>query len=386
MRILWVSNAPWAATGYGNQTDLIVPRLQRLGHEVAVFAFYGLQGGMITVNGTKVYPSGLLHWGNDLIRPHAKAFGAQLVVSFMDVWVQEYWGKRLAEEKILFAPWTPVDQSPVPDLVVEKLSGATAVLAMSEFGARELAQAGVHPVTTIPCGVDMDVFRPVPQREARARLGLPDHRFIIGMVAKNTGVPSRKCFVEQLLAFSRFARKHSDAVLYLHTVTSAYDGGLDLEQLARQVGLRWGENVIGANQYRLLMGYTGMQMADVYNSLDVLSAASMAEGFGIPIVEAQACGTPVVTTACTSMPELTLGGWMVQRTHPFWTALGGWTAQPDVEELAQRYEEAYDARHDDTRWRALSQDALRVRSLYDIDALVRNDWRRWLETIDGATC
>lgn len=42
----------------------------------------------------------------------------------------------------------------------------------------------------------------------------------------------------------------------------------------------------------------------VYNSADVLVYPSFAEGFGLPIVEAMACGTPVVTSNTTSMPEV----------------------------------------------------------------------------------
>jgi hypothetical protein len=41
-RILWVSNAPWAATGYGQQTAQAITRLKADGNDVAVASNYGL--------------------------------------------------------------------------------------------------------------------------------------------------------------------------------------------------------------------------------------------------------------------------------------------------------------------------------------------------------
>ena len=58
-RILWASNAPFAATGYGVQTAQVVQRLTRDQHEVAIACNYGLQGAETTWNGgVKLYPTG----------------------------------------------------------------------------------------------------------------------------------------------------------------------------------------------------------------------------------------------------------------------------------------------------------------------------------------
>ncbi len=58
MKILWASNAPWAATGYGMQTAQAVPRIRDAGHDIAIFASYGLNGAMQSWDGIPVYPAG----------------------------------------------------------------------------------------------------------------------------------------------------------------------------------------------------------------------------------------------------------------------------------------------------------------------------------------
>lgn len=50
------------------------------------------------------------------------------------------------------------------------------------------------------------------------------------------------------------------------------------------------------------------QLARIYNAVDCLALPSLVEGFGLPIIEAQACGCPVVTSNISSMPEVAGGG------------------------------------------------------------------------------
>ncbi|MBW6490578.1 MAG: glycosyltransferase family 4 protein [Lentimicrobium sp.] len=57
------------------------------------------------------------------------------------------------------------------------------------------------------------------------------------------------------------------------------------------------------------------EMNNVMGSAEALTYVSYFEGFGIPIVEAFRCGTPVITSNCTSMPEV--GGNAVLLTDPF---------------------------------------------------------------------
>ena len=70
LRILWYSNAPWAATGYGQQTAQVIQRLAKEDHKVAVHAMYGLAGSASTWNGFKIYPQGLAAYSDDVVVAH----------------------------------------------------------------------------------------------------------------------------------------------------------------------------------------------------------------------------------------------------------------------------------------------------------------------------
>ena len=84
-------------------------------------------------------------------------------------------------------------------------------------------------------------------------------------------------------------------------------------------------------------------MAAWYNGIDVLSLCSYGEGFGLPLLEAQACGTPVITTDASAMSELCGAGFLVSGT-PWWTDghQSFWT-RPDISDIDMAYEAAYNA-------------------------------------------
>ena len=57
-------------------------------------------------------------------------------------------------------------------------------------------------------------------------------------------------------------------------------------------------------EYTNLIGITDEELVAEYQKADILAFASTFEGFGMPIVEAQIVGRPVVTSNCASMPEV----------------------------------------------------------------------------------
>ena len=111
---------------------------------------------------------------------------------------------------------------------------------------------------------------------------------------------------------------------------------------------------------------TREQLAAWYRGLDVLSLASHGEGFGLPLIEAAACGVPVVTTNGSAMSELCGSGWLVSGT-PLWTnGHQAWWVRPDASDIDQAYEFAWQAREDGTL-PVMKKAAREFAMTYDID-------------------
>lgn len=92
LRLLYSSNAFWAASGYGIQGKSLLPRLAELPEfggkdAVAMFAWWGLDGGIHNVDGIRIYPKFDDPYGNDVIGAHTQHFGANVVSTLIDIWV-----------------------------------------------------------------------------------------------------------------------------------------------------------------------------------------------------------------------------------------------------------------------------------------------------------
>ncbi|MEP6489946.1 glycosyltransferase family 4 protein [Microcoleus vaginatus GB2-A3] len=86
------------------------------------------------------------------------------------------------------------------------------------------------------------------------------------------------------------------------------------------------------------------QLKEFYSKCDAWLFSSRSEGFGLPILEAMACGTPVIGTPAGAAPELLAGG-------------GGILVKPeDPEDMAKAIEQI--CQLSDAEWRAMSETAL----------------------------
>jgi len=335
---LFSSNAWWANTGYAIPVRNLIPRFRALGHECANFAWYGLQGSGLDAGGIKMYPAipdklEISGFGANVIKAHVADFQADLVISVHDIWVlpTDYAERiKAGRPECKWMAWTPVDQEPCPERVAELARTTDVCATYSKWGAERLGDAGIAPALAmyLPLGVDTDVFYPRDKATARKALGWPVEGFIAAMVAGNKSFPSRKAYPEQLQAFRMFAQKRADTWLYTHCDWTEALGGVSIPTIADRLGIR--ERMLFVDRYKYAMGLPEEYLANVYSAADVLLAASRTEGFGLPIVEAQACGCPVITTAFASMPELTWNGDCVPAVQLDWTPLQSWEAIPSV--------------------------------------------------------
>ena len=365
------SNAPFGMTGYATQMGVWAPRWQSLGWNVVISSFYGIQGAPTAWNGIPILPGAADPYGNDILGEHARRVGADMIITLMDAWV-------LAPEQtqgFKVANWMPVDCDPLGVMDRQYLQRSGSVpIAMSRYGQKALETAGFKSLY-VPHGVDMaDTFRPVRDRmQIRRDLGLPEDAFIIGINGANKDT-IRKSYPAQLRAFAEFRRRHpeANALLLIHALVRA-PGALDLNAIIEDQEL--GQSVRFSDWYTYVTGQIKPpNLCAWYNALDVLSNASHGEGFGLPIIEAQACGTPPVVTDHSAMTELCGAGWKVGG-EPFWngqvagiTGHNAWWKTPYADEITAAYEQAYaekvsgeaEVRRKRAREFALTYDADRV--------------------------
>lgn len=377
MRILWHSNAPWAPSGYGQQTAMFMGRIRRLGHDVALSLFFGLHGGLLKLDDIPAYPGGEDAWGNDVLAAHAGHFRADIVISLMDVWVLQ----PQMTMRFRWCPWAPVDHEPIPHLVAERLKTAYKPIAYSRFGWEQMRSTGLDPAY-VPHGVETSKYHPLPSKaEARQYSKLPAGAFLVSMVAANNGLPSRKGFPEAFQAFKMLLDKHNDAYLYIHTKATGGAGmpGVDIAELAELVGIPKSHYEV-ADRYQYFLGYPVEYLNAVYNASDVLLNPAYGEGFGLPVLEAQACGTPVIVSDNTAMRELCFGGWKVP-CYPFFSGIASWWGIPKVGAIYEALEELYNM--GPTERQGLSAAALRGAKEYDADLVTRKYWKPLLEELDA---
>lgn len=312
MKILFSSNAPWCPSGYGVQSKLLIDFLQKNNHEIVFLTNFGLMGGYLEHEGVLYFPDEINNWGNTSIDFHVAMQKPDLILSLCDWFVYEH--AKWNHLNVPWINWTPIDLNINKNFerLQNFIQNCFGIVPLSKFGQQQLELAGASTMPFIHHAIDSTKFKILDKKASRMKSELPQEPFIIGMVMANKdATENRKAFDYQFEAVKQFIDKHQDLniMLYLHTEPSEKYNGLNLIEIFKDKKFDLNK-VIFTNPMKLsAYSYSFEQMAYLYNSLDVLMNASSGEGFGIPIIEAQACGIPVLTHDATSMTELTFYGY-----------------------------------------------------------------------------
>jgi len=383
LRITWCSNSPLVATGYGTQTAQVTRRMHNAGHEVAVACNYGLEGASMNWEGIHVYPRGLANYSEDVMVAYSMHWASQnpaaksVLFTLYDVWVYNQNPSLKTIPRIY--SWVPVDHQPAPPQVLEwcKRDNVTPI-AMSKFGKDMLELDGVE-CEYIPHAIEpvfkptLTIDGPMGRQTPRELLGIPNDAFVVMMNSANKGVtPCRKAFGQAILASSIFALEHPDAILYLHTEDMGAMSGINLRELLKASSVK-PEQVRFVDQFAYRLGIPQETLAAFYTMSDVLLAPSMGEGFGIPVIEAQACGLPVIVSDFSAQPELVGDGWTVAG-QPEWDPMQtSWFFTPHVGAIVDALNKAYQAE------RGPSEKAIAFAADYAADKVFAESWVPLLE-------
>ena len=276
----------------------------------------------------------------------------------------------------------PVDHEPMPPNVHKVLSTHSGIykpIAMSRYGEKEMKRLGIDCFYA-PHMIDCNTYQPnVELRKAqRESVGWED-KFVIGQVGTN--VRERKNWTASFLALQKFRRYHDDVVMYCHT-NPGETRGRDLMKLRENLMIK-DITFFPSMVNLLLVGIPDIAMNNMYNSLDVYLHPSRGEGFGIPIIEAQACGVPVIVSNNTAQPELCGGGWILKDMRPEFDEQSSWEGGANPDEIVEYLEQAYQEKKSgklEERKIAAREKALE----YDCGAVMENHWKPVLAEIEKA--
>lgn len=381
MRIYVHSTVPFSNSSYSVLVARTVPNMVKHGHNVTLGTWYGLSGAIMpwtiknggnpkTVNIIPHHQVSGNTYGEAMLVENYKFSKSDICMTICDVFVFS----NVITGNTNFTPWLPIDTDPVPDAIISALVPAIYPMVYSQWGVEQLAKKGVT-AHYVPCSAPADIFKPGDKQAARAILSPNrEYDFLATMVAANKDPYDRKGFSEALLGFAKFLESHPQAVFYVHT---DWGGPVRIDHIVESLGI--GKSVIQPDQFALINGLLNEDyMANVYRASDLLLNPCKAEGFGLPIVEAQMCGCPVAATDFATTDELLFGGWKLEGQLDWYTGADAWRKRPYVSAVTDVLEEAYKNRGNDKLHRKARNGAMR----FDNDTVFNQFWKPALRDIE----
>lgn len=171
--------------------------------------------------------------------------------------------------------------------IVQAAQRADRIIAVSTALKQTMCDIGIDgdKITVLRNGVDLDVFAPTPRRDARTLLGLPEGSLVLSV---GNLVPEKG---HDLVI---------DAVSRISGARLVIVGsGPDLPRLRAMASARG-----MADRMDIRDVVPQGQLGAYYSAADVLALGSTREGWPNVVLEAMACGTPVVATSVGGVPEM----------------------------------------------------------------------------------
>jgi glycosyltransferase involved in cell wall biosynthesis len=379
--ISWYSNSLNQPTGYGTQSKQVIQRLVADGHKVAMLSNYGSEGVNTTIEtGVGLIPQysrGMTAYSTDVLPLHHAHWSAEnsklpsFLITLYDTWVLL---DNPALDSIPIASWTPIDHQPAPENVLKWLRKPNVTpIAMSRFGQRMIEQAGLES-EYIPHAIDTKVFKPtefLPEGITGREFVGGEDNFVVGMNFANKagGFIHRKAVAENFLAFAIFAQKHDDVILYLHTEPYGKQSGFNLPQILAACGVP-PEKVKLIDPIAYQYGISQETLVAIYSAWDVGLFTSYGEGFGVPSIEVQACGVPIIASNFAASAELVSKDGFLVGGQPLWDAgQGSWYNVPNVQNIVDSLEQAYQ------RGKKDFPDTIAFAKDYDADKVYQESWK-----------
>jgi len=354
--VLFMDN-PMIPTGYASTCRLTAKELRKRGWEVYAAAFNG--GGQSGPGGEPVFDflgikvlrnyalereKNAIYGDADTILQIAKDIDPDIFFFHNDSYRYSYLKglpKDILERSVFWLPF----EGAGPDIPgLEVFGKCAAVRFVTKFAMDLHAQHMKHGnVGVIPHAVDMEHMRPCDnqlQFKASKQMGL-ESKFLVTRVDRHQ---PRKYWDLTIKAFAKFAKGKDDVFLLgkcnprdITMWDPEKQQGVDLEALAQTLGVA---EKVKFDDFFFDVSY---MPAAFYWPADVFLTTTAGEGFGLALVEAMACGLPVVYPDTPVLPEVVGDAGMKFKLagKEWYNKMSVWHNIPDVDDAAARLEEAY---------------------------------------------
>jgi glycosyltransferase involved in cell wall biosynthesis len=347
IRILNVGESPHVATGYAVYAAEIQQRLVATGDfEVAQLACYHqpakpppwtIYPNTPTTDQEReqVTHDPVANFGQLKFNETLLDFQPDIVWDIRDEWMLNFQAASPFRDLFRWVIMPPVDSIPQHEQWLATYAEADACLTYTDWGAAQLKREGGQTISlhgTASPGADFELFCPRDSLQIRQQAGFePGPLYIVGTVMRNQ---VRKLYPNLISDFTAFlsqapAQLADHCYLYLHT--SFPDEGWDLPRLIKQSGIarrilvtyichhcdyafpnhyhdalttcvRCGQHA--ASLPNVKKGVSREQLSRIINLFDLYVQYANCEGFGMPLVEAAACGVPVAAVDFSAMSDV----------------------------------------------------------------------------------
>ena len=424
-KILFCGEATYLNTGYATYLREIMKRLYATQkYELAEFASYGsLSDPRAASIPWKMYPNMPTNdeekqryeeiptnqFGEWQFEPVLLDFQPDIVCDIRDFWMFEYQERSPYRPYFHWVIMPTVDASPQNEQWISTFSNADGVFNYSDWGCEALKNESNNVIKCLgsaPPSADA-AYKPIENKaQHKASMGFEPETKFIGTVMRNQ---RRKLFPDLFEAFRMFLdiSKRKDVLLYCHT--SYPDLGWDIPKLlnrykisnkviftyicnncnhifpsffsdARRKCLSCGQFSAGLSSVQKGASYE--YLSSIMNLFDLYVQYANSEGFGLPQVEAAACGVPIMSVDYSGMSSVVrkLGGFPLKPKALYNEVETGCDrAVPDNEYTANKMKEFFDL-SDQERETLSNNSRLNFKKYYQWDKTAKK-WEEYFDSV-----
>tara|TARA_R110000803_G_scaffold41244_1_gene88728 strand:- start:9039 stop:10679 length:1641 start_codon:yes stop_codon:yes gene_type:complete len=302
-------------------------------------------------------------------------FKPDIVWDIRDYWMLAFSDMSPYRDLFHWAIMPTVDSAPQNEAWLETFINADSVLTYTDWGGdvlKDQCKDLINYCGSASPGVDLDVYKPAPNKaEHKKKFGLDGNINIIGTVMRNQ---KRKLYPDLFRSFAEYieicmdnGREDLAKSTYLYVHTGYPDLGWSIPSLLKEHGVTHKVlftyichtcghyfpsffqdartvcprcSSVSALTPSTARGLSREQLANIYNLFDCYIQYSICEGFGMPQVEALACGLPLFTVDYSAMGEVgRKGGGELLKVGKKFLELetGAYRVYPDNSYTAERF-------------------------------------------------